>query len=139
MKALSIRQPWAWAILNAGKDIENRDWPTRFRGTVAIHAAKGMTREEYDLAMEFLRDSFQLGSEIPNPPYLNQYDRGAILGLVDIVDCVTHSDSPWFQGEYGFVLANPRPLKTPIPCRGALNFWDVPAEILEQIKEQINL
>ena len=28
MKALSIRQPWAWAILHAGKDIENRDWRT---------------------------------------------------------------------------------------------------------------
>jgi hypothetical protein len=48
MKALSIRQPWAWLILHAGKDIENRDWPTRFRGRFLIHAAKGMTRDEYE-------------------------------------------------------------------------------------------
>ena len=34
MKALSIRQPWAWAIINAGKDIENRQWPTKFRGSI---------------------------------------------------------------------------------------------------------
>lgn len=48
MIALSIRQPWAWHILNSGKDIENRDWPTRFRGRVLIHASKGMTRAEYE-------------------------------------------------------------------------------------------
>lgn len=34
MIALSIRQPWAWHILHSGKDIENRDWPTKFRGRV---------------------------------------------------------------------------------------------------------
>ena len=38
MKALSIRQPWAHRILREGKDIENRDWPTRYRGPVLIHA-----------------------------------------------------------------------------------------------------
>lgn len=48
MKALSIRQPWAWAILNADKDIENRDWRTNFRGRIAVHAAKTMTRDDYD-------------------------------------------------------------------------------------------
>lgn len=39
MKALTIRQPWAWAIFTQGKDIENRDWTTRLRGRVAIDAA----------------------------------------------------------------------------------------------------
>jgi hypothetical protein len=43
MKALSIRQPWAWLILHAGKDIENRDRKPRnpalhFRGSFLIHA-----------------------------------------------------------------------------------------------------
>jgi hypothetical protein len=46
--ALSIRQPWAWLILHAGKDIENRDWPTKYRGPFLIHASKGMTRDEYE-------------------------------------------------------------------------------------------
>ena len=46
-KAISIRQPWAWAIVHAGKDIENRDWSTRYRGPVCIHAAKGMTKDEF--------------------------------------------------------------------------------------------
>jgi hypothetical protein len=54
MKALSIRQPWAWLILNAGKDIENRDWPTHFRGRFLIHASKGMTHDEYEGGLDTL-------------------------------------------------------------------------------------
>ena len=53
MKALSIRQPWAWLILHGGKDIENRDWATRFRGRVLIHASKGVTQDEWSDAWEF--------------------------------------------------------------------------------------
>ena len=47
MKALSIRQPWAWLIVNGHKDIENRQWRTHFRGKIYVHAAKGMTRGDY--------------------------------------------------------------------------------------------
>jgi len=54
MKAISIRQPWAWLIVNGYKDIENRSWPTKFRGRVLIHASKGMTRAEYDDVEDYL-------------------------------------------------------------------------------------
>ena len=53
MLALSIRQPWASLILKAGKNIENRDWPTKYRGRILIHAAKGMTRGEHEDAIHF--------------------------------------------------------------------------------------
>jgi hypothetical protein len=123
MKAISIRQPWAWAILHAGKDIENRDWPTRFRGTVAIHAAKGMERYEYNEFCELQANIFAagFGSDVIVPAF-DSLPRGSIVGVVDIVDCVTRSGSPWFFGEYGFVLANSRALVEPVPCRGALSF-----------------
>ena len=60
--ALSVRQPWAWAIIHAGKDVENRSWQAvnhglRRRGRIAIHAAKGLTRDEYDDAREIGRAS----------------------------------------------------------------------------------
>lgn len=45
MKAISIQQPWAWAILHAGKDVENRTWRTTYRGPVAIHASKAVDPE----------------------------------------------------------------------------------------------
>jgi hypothetical protein len=48
---------------------------------------------------------------------------------VEIVDCVSESSSPWFFGKYGFVLSNPRVLRNPIPCKGALGFFDVPYPI----------
>ena len=43
LKALSIRQPWAWLIVNGFKDVENRNWRTHWRGRLLIHASKGMT------------------------------------------------------------------------------------------------
>ena len=113
MKAISINQPWAWAILHGGKDIENRDWKTSYRGKVLIHAGL-----KFDASgLEFVEQ--QCGLLIPP----NDRPRGAILGEVEIVDCVTESDSPWFFGRYGFVLRNPKPM-TPRRCKGALGFFD---------------
>ena len=121
--ALSIRQPWAWLILNAGKDIENRDWPTNFRGRVLIHASKSCTKAEYEDAIEFMemRHLDHLGVSFPA---IDQFQRGGIVGSVDIVDCVTESDSPWFMGHHGFVLRNPRPLPF-APWKGRLGFFNV--------------
>ena len=121
VKAISIRQPWAWLILHAGKDIENRTWRTHFRGRVLIHASQGMTRNEFDEAMDWIA----VGSEIPldfHEPDFAELQRGGIVGEVEIVDCVNHSDSPWFQGPYGFALRNPKPLPF-VPCKGALGFF----------------
>ena len=49
---------------------------------------------------------------------------GGIIGEVDIVDCVTESQSIWFEGRYGFILSNPVLYKQPIPCRGQLGFFE---------------
>jgi hypothetical protein len=130
-RALSIRQPWAHAILHLGKDIENRDWRTNFRGAVAVHASLGMTRAEWLDAAAFI---LPLGFLIPSE---GQLERGAIVGLVDIIDCVSDSHSDWFQGDCGFVLKNPRPLVKPIYCKGALGVWNVPPEIEKQILDQL--
>lgn len=126
MKALSIRQPWAWLILNAGKDIENRTWRTNMRGRVLIHASKGMTRDEYEDADDPLWATG--GLTIKLPPF-EDLERGGIVGSVEIVDCVRQSDSPWYQGEWGFVLRNPKLLSFR-PLRGALGFFDVPDDVI---------
>jgi len=123
MKALTVRQPWAWAIMYARKDIENRDWKTILRGPVAIHAAKGLTRKEYEEGVRFIRRHCK-----KEPPSFETSVRGAIIGTVEIVDCIDTSKSKWFFGEYGFVLQNPRPID-PVYCSGALSFWTVPSSI----------
>jgi hypothetical protein len=127
MKALTIRQPWAWAILHAGKDIENRNWPTRLRGRIAVHAASSLRRAEYFDFLEYygaLVGSWGVPDVIV--PAHEALSLGAIVGTVEIVDCVSESASPWFMGDFGFVLRNPVVLPEPIPCKGALGFWEVP-------------
>jgi hypothetical protein len=129
MIALSIRQPWAWLILHAGKDIENRTWPTKFRGRVLIHASKGMTRDEYEDGVDSLWTL--CGPAVPAielPPF-EQIERGGVVGSMEIVDCVRESNSPWFVGKYGFVLRDPQPLPF-VPYKGQLGFFDVPDDVL---------
>jgi hypothetical protein len=146
MKALSIRQPWAWAVLHAGKDVENRDWQPRYparaeavglarrRARIAIHTGKRLDREGY----EFLR--LRLGAE--NVPWHGDLPRGGFVGSVCIVDVVTIHSSRWFFGPLGLVLrdAIPFPVVTSrglaagypgfIRHKGALGFFDVPDDIV---------
>lgn len=119
--ALSVRQPWAWAIFH-GKDIENRTWQAvnrglKQRGRIAIHAAKGLTRDEYEDAAEFMR-----GLGVICPPAAD-LARGGIIGSVEVVDVVRHSDSPWFIGPRGLVLRDPRPCAF-VPAIGALGYFE---------------
>lgn len=120
MKALSIRQPWAWFILHAGKDVENRDWKwlSKERGNVLIHASKGMTKREFDEACQFAKEC-----GATQCPKFEDVKRGGIVGMVDIVDHVRHHKSPWFVGPTAFVLKNPYPLPFQ-PCLGQLGFFE---------------
>lgn len=120
MLALSIRQPWAWLILYAGKDIENRDWPTKYRGPFLIHASKGMTRDEYENGVNTLEE---IRPSLALPPFAD-LPRGGIVGSAVLADCVRESDSPWFFGDFGFVLRDATPLPFR-PYKGALGFFPV--------------
>lgn len=120
--ALSVRQPWAWAIIYAGKPMENRSWKRwkrdwKFRARIAIHAAAGMTRDEYDDAYSFMR-----GIGVICPP-AHELIRGAVIGSVEIVDNVWESSNPWFVGPGAFVLAHPEPC-VPIAAKGALDLFE---------------
>lgn len=128
MKALSIIQPWAELIVLGHKDIENRTWPTKVRGWVAVHASKSYSRAEWEFAQSALDDVREFVRWRIDLPSIEKADVafGAIIGTVEIVDCVTASESPWFFGKYGFVLRNPVKFDKPIPCRGALGFWEFP-------------
>jgi hypothetical protein len=129
MKAISIRQPWAWLIVNGHKDIENRTWPTKFRGRVLIHASKGMTRAEYEDVEDFA-DGLQL-------PAREELERGGIVGVATIVDCVpaARRTSPWhMEDQFGFQIADARSLPF-VECKGALGFFDVPEEVAHHLRK----
>lgn len=117
MRALSIRQPWAWLIVNGYKDVENRDWKRdHIRGEILIHASKLVDRGGYEFVAQHFPEIFPL---IPAPW---QIERGGIVGKATITDCVSKHISLWFFGKYGFLLENAKPL-TFLPMNGQLGFF----------------
>jgi hypothetical protein len=117
IKVLSVRQPWAWLIIAGHKVIENRTWPTTYRGPLLIHAASKM---DGNVAHGGLRRRFALPETL---------DMGAIIGRVTLVHIVTHSESPWFDGPFGWVFDDPRPVG-PFKLRGRLGLFDAPEAIV---------
>jgi hypothetical protein len=129
MRALSIRQPWAWLIVNGYKDIENRVWSTRYAGSLLIHASKGMTRAEYDEVADMLANEqpfMDMGIQLPDPNFI---ERGGIVGMAHCNGSVDAAASPWFFGPYGFVLSQQRAFPM-VPFKGQLGFFDVPDGLL---------
>jgi hypothetical protein len=115
LSALSVRQPWAWLIVSGFKDIENRSWHIRCPRTLLIHAGLNHTDFDDDEAERLER---RHGIRIPD-----EMPIGAVVGVVDVVDCVERHSSKWFEpGGFGWVLANPRRLK-PRPCKGAVGLF----------------
>ncbi|MEK7730183.1 MAG: hypothetical protein AAB354_17375 [candidate division KSB1 bacterium] len=141
MKALSIRQPWAWAVAHAGKDVENRNWHMRYHGSLAIHAAKSMTRARSEAFLRFWNEGLEEEHKRRLAPLIvprsEELPRGAIIAVAEAIDCVHKSDSRWFAGPHGLLLRDVRVLVQPIPCRGALGFFELPAEIAELIAAQL--
>jgi len=132
MRVISIKQPWASLIIEGGKDIENRGWYTAIRGPVLIHASKTVDRDAFETAFELVRSKHislpvewlmhgEGSDKIPSD-WIEMLPRGGIIGQAEVVDCVRHSESPWFFGPYGHVLANPKPLQF-WACRGQLGYW----------------
>lgn len=129
MPCITIRQPWAWLIVQGFKDIENRNWKTSFRGEILIHAAKGMTISEYEDCIGLCKVVSKVNPFPHNtrmPPY-SEMKRGGIIGSTTITDCVKESLSPWFFGQYGFTLENSKPLPF-VPCKGQLGIFKVKEE-----------
>jgi len=115
MKTLSVRQPYAWLIVNGFKPIENRTWRATYRGPLQIHASQTLEAAEID------RIEAEAGIVIDRAKLY----RGGIVGRVTLVDIVESSRSPWFTGPFGWVLERPRVLRFK-PCRGQLGLFDTP-------------
>jgi hypothetical protein len=125
---ISVRQPYAWAIISGIKNVENRDWSTNIRGRIYIHA--GSNKTELEWGMENLKKH-----RAKPLPAEDELIYGAIIGSVEIVDCVQKSRSQWYvPGTYGFVLANPIAFDRPIPMKANAKMQRVPDEFLKKIK-----
>lgn len=103
LRGLSVWQPWAWLIVHGYKPIENRTWQLTYKGPLVIHASKRRGREQEDDYKEVCRLFPDL---IPRMPPLRDMPIGGIVGIVQMVDCVTEHRSPWFRGPFGFVFVD---------------------------------
>ena len=155
MKALTIAQPYAHLIVlpdedDRAKRVENRKWPTNYRGPLLIHAGK--SREWLELDEDETRDEEY---DIP----LADMVFGAIVGVANLVGCVelgvveigtrrrkivpdwAQRHWPWLaahphtEGPFCWVLTECRRFAEPIPYRGAQGLFDVPKEIVREVLE----
>ena len=113
MRALTVIQPYAELIARGVKPIENRVWPTKYRGELAIHAGKNRKWVDHDHLTEYPSMAF-----------------GAIVAIARLVDCVRvehlppalvgheHAEGPWC-----WLLEDVRRLRAPYPCLGARQLW----------------
>lgn len=125
MKAITIKQPWASLIVSGLKDVENRTWKTNFRGRVLIHAGKARDKS-FGMPKKLFADN-KVYSIINS----KQLPQGAIIGSVEIVDCVKNHPSLWaVEGEWNWVLASPILFDKPIEdVKGKLSFWKYEGEL----------
>jgi hypothetical protein len=133
VRVLTVRQPWAHAVVHLGKDVENRtrNIAGAYRGPVAIHAGKRELPVDDPSRLDILGVTGQY------PLLTLTSGLGVVIGVVDLVDvhhatgCPEHRDgAPWplcslwaMRDHHHLVLANPRALATPIPARGRLGLW----------------
>lgn len=145
-------QPYASLIAVGAKSIETRSWPAPYVGGLAIHASK---RLPPDTVERCCREPYRsaLFGELSGEPLLEaigRLPRGAIVAVAEvgevhlIGDTICAGDLDWRErefgdytpGRYAWCLWSVRQLPEPIPCRGALGLWDVPAEIAAAIARQ---
>jgi len=133
-RALSLKPPWTELVVNGIKPVENRKWATKYRGALLIHASKTWDTEG---ALWILRNTdAEIGAR-------DDYIYGAIIGQVDLVDCVTWSstghagpygnmlnNSTWFFGPIGWVLGKAKAYKRPVYWRGELGVFEVPHDFM---------
>jgi len=128
MKALTLSQPWASLVALGLKRIETRSWKTRYRGRLAIHAAKGFPAQARRFA-----DEERFRGRLPE--YL---PLGAFLCTVNLIDCqpteliapglvgLEHLYGDYTPGRWAWLF---KPdslcvLAVPVPAKGALGLWE---------------
>jgi hypothetical protein len=142
MKAISIKQPWADAILLGLKRVENRTWGTHHEGPLILHAGKGFDKAGYEwLRMVQDENAEPHWSKMPLP---ENYRRGAFLGVIEIIDCkkpgdMSRRDNGWRDiNQYGWGIGRTLRFMQPIEGNGALRLFRPPPMIAGYAKMQWN-
>jgi hypothetical protein len=137
IRALTIKQPWAFLIAAGIKDVENRTWaPRQFPGALLIHAGAGFDR------MALLRPEVRTELEAQSWPEW-PLPAGAVIAVAGTVKA--HRDSigghcdPWGEDDcWHWELSNVRLLPEPVPAKGRLGLWRPDEDVLAAVLKQVS-
>jgi len=121
MKCLSVRQPWAWLIVNGWKNVENRTWQTKHRGFILIHAGKTFDHDGYAWVEQNV-------SFVDDLPASGDFDMGCVIGCARLAAMVQAHPSVWFSGPWGWLFDSQQAYHVPIPYRGKLGLFEAGLE-----------
>lgn len=133
--ALTLICPWAVLVTEGPKDIENRAWtppPWIVGKRIGIHAGKKYDEDGHDAAVEILSRLRRGGMSVEPSKWRFRDIRGAIIGTAVVTGYVTQSTSPWFCGPCGWTLADRKPLRAPLFCRGLQKLWRIPSDPIDR-------
>ena len=133
MKALSLKQPYAWLIANGYLLVDDRTWGTGYRGAMLIHASKGIYEAYYDY--------LQANTDIPLPAK-DKLGYGGMVGIAKLILCARPEEIPptlsreqrlHFSGVprdgFGFLFENAKPIDL-MPCPGKLGIFEIDMDAL---------
>lgn len=121
--ALTVKQPWAHLICHGYKSIENRSWNTNYRGPLLIHASKLVDYAGLGRATSLAKS---IGVVLPS---FTSWSSGGVVGVANLVDVITESDDMFFEGPFGFVLDEAKPI-TFYRKSGSPGLWKCPIDKL---------
>lgn len=166
MRALTLTQPWAGLVASGIKLVENRPRPMikreDFGKPFAIHASREINESVYNRIAEIAPDTWTVelqpngrAPDAAQPWYQRTRITSAVIAVATVhrwmeyrgdvepmLSAVAEGELPpdqrrWFFGPVGYVLRDVRALATPVPCKGRLGFWTLPADVARQVEEQL--
>lgn len=153
MKALVVKNPWAWCITQAWRDpdaktVENRVWGTRHRSDLAIVTGRAVDKTALDHPLVRATVDYWSGGHYPEGVRPWEVGAGAVTSVVDLYDLCGYGpdwpdiacgcDDPWAAGgQYHWRLRNVRPLVEPVAVRGKLGLFDLPADVEAAVRAQL--
>ncbi|MFI6603744.1 hypothetical protein ACIBHX_46575 [Nonomuraea sp. NPDC050536] len=143
--ALTVRQPWAWALAWGGKNIENRSWTTSYRGWIAIHAGKTLV-DDVGRAQQFIQERMGWRWR-PHHARQSVRARGQVLALArldavcagPVEGCACPMDSAWATvGAFHWRFGAWQHLRRPVATAGGLGLWNLPQAAADAVLAQLD-
>lgn len=132
MRAISIKQPWSWAIARGHRTVSNQAVPTSYRGRLLVHASMGVDLSSCDSAL------IRAAGWDPADPLATL---GAVIAVAELTKvCSAGADrgrcecGPWAeQDAYHWRLSEVRALPRPVASLGWVGLWEPKATLVADV------